>query len=160
MFGNGAQALYYEESAPYVDRDGKTVQDILLVPSKELRAVHHLTDKDLTIQTEDGYRGIWGTYPTKLIRWIKTSKTGSVVLIACAYDGKRTVLMDWFDEALDLSVNHDIKENRLRAYISTLQRELEDAYNQQGNLLQKQKEYQDIMKQKAADEGYPEQPSQ
>jgi len=53
MFGDGLQALYYDEKNTYVNREGNKVRPILVVPSEELRDKYNLSDEDLNIETGD-----------------------------------------------------------------------------------------------------------
>jgi len=145
VFGDGVQALYYDERNPFTNKDGFKVQEILVVPSEELKNKYNLTDDDLIIETEDGRKGMWVKYPIKQIDWLNKSKTGAVIFIWCGFDGGKTNIMNKMDELLEWDQQRDRTEARLRAQISTLNRELEDVTSNQAELMRQLKELQDIL---------------
>jgi hypothetical protein len=144
LFGDGQQALYYDEKNPSLNRDGYITQKLLVVPSKELRDKYNLTDEDLNILTDDNRRGIWCEYPKEHIEWLSKSKNG-VMFIACAFDGSRTKHMDRYDEVLEAVVKRDKIISRLRGWIATLEREMEDIVTNQTQVYTRYKEMMDVL---------------
>jgi hypothetical protein len=126
VFGDGCQAWFYDERNPQLQVDGTKTQEILIVPSIEMRVKYGLTDDDLPMVTSDGYRGIWMSFPVKQILRLTSSKEGSVILICCSFDRQPTIVTRYYDDMLEWDQERDKTEKRLRAYISTLQAELED----------------------------------
>jgi len=125
MYGDGLQALFYDEKNPYINREGVKVRPILVVPSEELSSKYKLTEDDLNIETEDNRRGIWVEYPSKQIDWLNKSKSGAVLFIWGGFDGEKTDIMNKMDELLEWDTQRDKTEARLRAQVSSLNRELE-----------------------------------
>jgi hypothetical protein len=144
VFGDGQQALYYDEKNPSPDRDGTVMQKVLVVPSKELREKYNLTDEDLNIKTDDGRMGLWRDYPVEYMEWLNKSKNG-VMLVACAFDGSRTRHMNRYDEVLEFTSKQDRIISRLRGYIATLERELEDMVTNQKEVFRRMKEVTDVI---------------
>lgn len=152
MYGDGLQALYYDEKNPIEDRYGVMVQPMLVVPSIEIINKYKLTDEDLIILTDDGKHGIWIEYPIKQIDWLNRSKTGALIFIWSSFDGSRTPIMRKMDELLEWDKQRDKTESRLRAQVSTLNRQLEDATSNVAELLRANKELRDIVSKDENDE--------
>jgi hypothetical protein len=154
IYGNGLQALYFDDKNVTTDRKGVKVQPILVVPSDELMEKHDLREEDLNIVIEGSRRnGIWIDYPIKQIDWLNKSRTGAVLFIWCAFDRSRTPIMRKMDELLEWDEQRDRTESRLRAQVSTLQRELEDTTSNLAEILRQLKEYQDILSAKVEESG-------
>lgn len=126
VYGDGLQALYYEEKNPIINRKGIRVRPILVAPSDEIKGRYNLTDDDLPIVTDGNKHCRWMEYPIKQVDWLCKSKTGALLFIWCAFDGGKTDIMDKLDGLLEWDEERDKKEYRLRAQVSSLQRELED----------------------------------
>lgn len=137
VYGDGVQALYYEEKNMTVDRKGVKVIPMLVAPSIELRIRYGIKDDDLNIVTDDGKKAMWVEYPTKHIKWLNRSKTGAVILVFCGYDGSRTELMDLYQDMFDWDLQRDKNESRLRGLVSKLHKDLEDALIIQAELFRK-----------------------
>ena len=144
VFGDGGQALFYEEKAPYSNRNGVKVQPILIFPTIEVKNKHGLTEEDLNIILDDGRKGIWMEYPVKQINWLSRSKNGAVILIFCSFDGSETPLMRFYQELLQWDEQRDQTESRLRAQISKLNRDLEDATVNQTEMMRNLRELEDV----------------
>ena len=144
VYGNGLQALYYDERNPYSNRNGVKVQQILVAPSEEIISKYKLTNNDLNMLTDDNKKAMWIEYPVKQIRWINRSISGALIFIWCAFDGAETPIMGTTNELLEWDKQRDITESRLRAQISTLQRELENVTSNEAELMRQIKELQDI----------------
>ena len=144
LFGDGMQALYYDERHLTTNRDGIKIVPMLVVPSIELRNKYGLTEDDLTIITDDGRRGIWMEYPWKHIDWLNRTKTGAVIFVWCSFNGSETAIMRKTDELLDWSKTCDKTENLLRAQVSYLLIELQSAVAVQAELMRKMKEFGDL----------------
>lgn len=145
VYGDGQQALFYDEKNETLDRNFVKVIPVLVVPSIELKEKYSLTDENLPIVTDDGKRGIWMHYPKKWIKWLRKPKPGGVLLIFCAFDSSRTDLMYYYDELLDYCRQMDNAEARLRAQVSYLQRELENVSSAQKEYFREQQEIRDIV---------------
>lgn len=153
MYGNGLQALYYDEKSPEPDRDGVMVIPMLVAPSDEIITKYDLTEEqDLTLKMEDGKKAMWVSYPVKQVKWLNRSKTGAVIWIWCAFNRARTPIMGYMDELLEWDTQRDKTENRLRARISTLEREQEDLLSNLTETLRNLKELQDITEKKEESE--------
>jgi hypothetical protein len=126
IYGDGGQALYYDEKNLTTDRDGIRVQPILVAPSIELRDKFGLKEEDIPIITEDKKRAIWMEYPIQQLDWLCKSKKGAVLFIWCAFNRDKTPIMRKMDSLLEWDEQRDKTESRHRALISTLQREMED----------------------------------
>lgn len=148
IYGDGLQALFYDDKNPTINRQGVKVHPILIVPSEELKPKFKLTDEDLNIVTEDGKRGIWMDYPVQQIDWLNRSKTGAVLFIWCSFDGGNTPIMMKMDELLEWDKQRDKTESRLRAEVSSLSRELENITSNKIELLRQLKELEDVVKRK------------
>lgn len=145
IFGEGGQALFYDDKNPEDTREGVKVQALLIAPSEELKVKYKLTDDDLPILTDDGKKAMWVKYPIKQIDWLNRSKTGAVIFIWCAFDSGDTPIMRKMDEMLEWDKQRDKTESRLRAHISSLQRELEDVTSNQVELMRKLKEMEEVI---------------
>lgn len=145
VFGDGQQALFYDEKNETLNRDFVKVIPVLVVPSIELKSKYNLTDETLPIVTDDGKRGIWMEYPKKWVKWLRKPKPGGVLLIFCAFDSSRTDFMYYYDELLDYCRQLDNTEARLRAQVSKLQRENENITSAQKEYFREQQEIRDIV---------------
>jgi hypothetical protein len=124
IYGDGLQALYYDEKNPRLNHAGVKVQPLLVVPSEELKAKVGIKDEDLKIVTNDNRKGMWIDYPIMKIKWLNRSKTGALIIIFCSFDGSDTLLMDYYDELLQYIETMEKKEARLRSQIATLEEEV------------------------------------
>ena len=138
-FGDGLQALYYDERTQTKNRFGEKIQEILLVPSEELKEAHELKEDDLNILTKDGRKGIWMEFPVKEIKWLRKG-IGAVVLIFSNFKGNETELMEYYDGLFEWHKSRDKTEDRLIEQVETLQEELDDSENQMLNLLRRNSE--------------------
>lgn len=141
VFEEGQQALYYGENPMREDRNGVKVQDVLLVPSKEIISKYGISDEELNIETEDGRKAIWKTYPIKRIRWLNRTKSGAIIWLYCAWDGSRLSYHDYTHELLDYIESQDKEIDSLAAENSRLQYERK---NITSNLLQQVKTWKEI----------------
>jgi len=155
IFGDGLQALYYDDKNSHPNRNGIVVQPILIVPSKEIKVKYNLKEEDLTMITEDKKKAMWVEYPIMQIDWLCRSRTGALLFVWCAFDGSETPVMRKIEELFEWDKQRDKTESRLRAQISTLQRELENVTSNQTELMRKIKEYETVITKKE-DIGYEE----
>lgn len=144
LFGDGLQALYYDEKNPIISRAGYYVKPILVVPSEELKSQYKLTEKDLNIETEDGKRAMWVEYPEKYIYDLRKSRRGSVSVVFCAYNQAKSPLMKYYEGLLELIKQQDIETQRLNMLIGTLNNELENAQSNLLEMARKNKELTDV----------------
>lgn len=144
VFGEGSQALYYQEKSPTLDKQGVNVLPILFSPSKELRDRYDITDDDLKFEMEDGRKALWASYPVKEVDWLNKSRGGSVMFIWCAPNRKSTPIMGKTNELLTFAKECNKKISRLYAYIATLNYDNENALSQQMEQAQKLKKIRDI----------------
>lgn len=152
MFGDGQQALYYDEKNPSNNREGVKVQKILVIPSQELISKYNLTEEHLNIVTDDGKQGLWMEYPVMQIEWLSRSIQNAVVFIFCAFDGKPTNIMRKYDLLLEYVNQQDKEINLLRIQVSGLQQLVQDTSSNQIEVFRSLKEWTDMVEPGGKDE--------
>lgn len=151
MFGDGLQALFYDDKNVTKNRHNVNIIPMLIAPSEEIKMKYNLEEDDLPYVTDDKKRAIWMEYPVKQVEWLNRSKTGAVIFVHCAFDGKDTAHMRYYEDLLQWDEERDKTEARLRAQVSTLQRELEDVTSVLNEFLRKQRTMASIFDSKQSD---------
>lgn len=152
FFGDGMQALYYDDKNRTQNRNGVWMQPILIVPSEELKKKFKLTDDDLNIKVETK-RGAWMEYPIQQIEWLNKSKDGAVLFIYSDYNGNPTPHMRRYEELLEHDMQRDRTEQLLRMQVAKLTRDIENLTVNQTEMARKQKELQEAMGKRDSDYG-------
>lgn len=143
-YGDGLQALFYDESNIKENMQGIKVLPLLVVPSQEIINKYKLDEEDLNIETDDGRKGLWMEYPHLQVTWLNRSKINAVIFIDCDFKGNDTRFMDRYDELLQYHRQRDKIEGRLRAIISAQDTELRNILADMPEYIRKQKEISDL----------------
>jgi len=145
IYGDGMQALLYDDKNPGLNRENRMVKSLLIVPSNEINGKYNIEEEERIIDVEDKNRkGLWVEYPVKSIEWLRKTKFGAVIFIHCAFDGAETPHMSYYNELLQWTEQQDSTIARLRAQVSALQRENEDMTSAFQNFIAKQKRLAEI----------------
>lgn len=153
MFGDGMQALYYDEKNVVRDIRGIKMIPILLFPSEELKKKYGVKDEDLNVMTEDGRKAMWMEYPQSQMDWLIKSKSGSVLLIWCNFNAEKTKIMNKMEDLFEVDQIRDMKESLIEGHNITLIEELKESKQDMIELARKNKELMDVFTSKKEKEG-------
>lgn len=149
IFGDGLQALYYDETHEYVNRYDKKVKKILMSPGANLRKRFKLTDEKLPVIMDDGRRGVWVEYPSAYLFWRSRSKVSAVLDIACAFDGGHTEFMSRYDGLLEITEMKDKEIEMWKLVVAGIESRFKEFLTNPPEYIRPVKELEDMIYRKA-----------
>lgn len=145
MFGNGGQARLVDEKAPIRNSRNVIVTPILIIPTKELKQKHDITDDELNIETPEGYRAKWVEYPKQSVYYIDTSPRDAVLIVEYDFRGNETIMSRRRNGLLEWDQIRDKMEEGLMNANAFLTEQFKTSQSQLLEVARSTKEVQDAL---------------